>query len=156
MEFVNNKKDIKRNMATLLDGIQQREADEIDLIRRGRNIVIGVVNECLVLMPSRFGGLKNNSMETHNQKKIDEAVDGRETTPEITRALGFEDEENPLGLHAYLRFFAALGLKPYKYKKTFWILPGAEAMLSEFGTKDNSTKPDEGLLKLKRIFGIND
>ena len=67
----------------------------------------------------KFIGYKNNTMNKH-QHNLDK--DGRETNPIITSILHVKTcAPNETLENEYIRYCNSLDIKPYKYKRKYWI-----------------------------------
>ena len=123
MNFVQSMKDIEKNCETINSYLSKPKTEyysyAINLIQRGRCFYVIKENNHYTFYPSRFIGYKNNTMNKH-QHNLDK--DGRETNPIITSILHVKTcAPNETLENEYIRYCNSLDIKPYKYKRKYWI-----------------------------------
>ena len=100
----------------LKSGSSDEKKFALDLVRRGRTIVIYKVNGENHFAPSRFIGYKNNTQDRHisNLEK-----DGRETNPIISEIIG-KYFQNPKTEQKFITYCESLGIVQTNNKRSFW------------------------------------
>lgn len=128
-----------------LNGTDEKEKRfAVDLIQNGMVFLAVRQDKTLCFYPSRFIGYKNNTMEKHLLLGSKKELDGKKTTPKISRVLGktngfVEEADNEFKL-----FCEKIGAKIYDKKRSYWLLETAQELL------------DKELKKIKKLFKSNE
>lgn len=101
----------------LCEGTPEEQLYCSDLIRKGSCFIAYKIGNELRFAPSRYIGYANNSIESH----IEDAGDGRDTNPAISKLLGKLTEDSELEVQ-YLEYCRSLGTTPHNKKRKFWAL----------------------------------
>jgi hypothetical protein len=113
MELVGSWADIQRNIDTLahcLDSSAQSDRDfACHLVKRGICFIVTTRSNTPFFAPSRFVGYTNNTRALHIRN---EAKDGRETNPVLSKILGFAPQPNDEFDLLYRSFCRGLGIIP--------------------------------------------
>ncbi|MFA8436786.1 MAG: hypothetical protein ACEPOZ_19950 [Marinifilaceae bacterium] len=89
MKLIENLNELIENLHTLENYLKSDNPEEkefaMDLVRKGKTILVYKVNGENHFAPSRFSGYKNNSLRKH---EVNDEKDGRDTNPVITKIAG--------------------------------------------------------------------
>ncbi|MBA1245968.1 HNH endonuclease [Pseudomonas luteola] len=116
----------------LCEGTDDEQLYCSDLIRKGKCLIAYKVGQELRFAPSRYIGYTNNSIQSHSE----DAGDGRDTTPAISKLLGKLVENSDLD-QKYIEYCESLGSTPYNKKRKFWTLDLEE---SDFKSHETSSE----------------
>ena len=131
MKFIETLKDLQVNLDTLENYLNSPLVKEreyaLDRVKLGTCFVVYEINGQKHFAPSRFIGYKDNTMGKHDNN---DAKDGRETNPAITRVLKTADASCSLGNDellddSYKAYCIKLGIKPkengaFGVERKFW------------------------------------
>jgi len=125
MEKVTTKEQLWENAATFDQGLESNNKFYKDLLRRGFCFIAIKMGKSLRFYPSRFMGYVGNNEELHRKGKKDHEVDGRETSPTISRLLNrhlvMPDEECYDELEReYQKYCASYGVTPQSRTHKYW------------------------------------
>ncbi|WP_222931720.1 hypothetical protein [Pseudomonas sp. WS 5013] len=116
----------------LCEGTDNEQLYCSNLIRKGKCLIAYKVGQELRFAPSSYIGYTNNSIQSHGE----DAGDGRDTTPAISKLLGKLVENSNLD-QKYIEYCESLGSTPYNKKRKFWTLD-----LEESDFKSNETSSE--------------
>ncbi len=121
------KDDLIQNLDTIESYLnwQSNEEDHQEMlgyIKRGKVFVAYKIKETYHFAPSRFVGYKSNTLEKHRINRSNQKVDGRKTTPAISKLLESTNLQNENINSHFINFCALLDIKPNQKERTFWIL----------------------------------
>ena len=115
--------DIIKNLETLhryLDSDDHQEQEfAIDLVRRGRTILVYKVNGKNCFAPSRWSGYKGNTMDKH---MANDEKDGRETNPELDAIIKSKPFFNSNREAEFIDYCNQLGGEVPNNKRRYWRL----------------------------------
>lgn len=128
-----------------LNGTDEKEKQfAVDLIQNGMVFLAVKQDKTLCFYPSRFIGYKNNTMEKHLLLGSKKELDGKKTTPKISRVLGKTNEFTEEADNEFKLFCEKIGAKIYDKKRSYWLLETAQNIL------------DKELKKIKKLFKSNE
>lgn len=129
-KFISDIVDIQCNLRKIRDylvsGNEKERFFARDKLRRGYNLVHGIVDEDVIFGPSRVVGYKDITLERHNQLGNSNGLNGTETNPAITRVLGQQIKRGDEGWELLEEHFLGLCEKvdvvPVDRPRKFWLL----------------------------------
>jgi hypothetical protein len=120
MDFIKNLNDLIENILVVEKYLNSNDSNEreyaIDLVRRGKTILVYKVNGENHFAPSRFIGYRNNSLSKHagNDEK-----DGRDTNPVIDQIVGRSFSNDKIE-KSFIDYCIKLGIETSKNKRKYW------------------------------------
>jgi len=117
----------RENLNVLQSAISEGDDRAIELLRKGKSIVVGNMGGRLAFAPSRFLGYQDNGIDQHIEERSNR--DGKETNPAIKKALGVERSPNAPAEAEFLRYCRSLGVSPPANQRQYWVLPDASALV---------------------------
>lgn len=135
MELIETREQLLENIATLkkylIGNNQNNKAFAFGIIQNGRNFfVIQEEDKSFSFFPSRFIGYKRNTREKHEWAKSSSLLDGKETSPAISKILAKKHIEHEEFEKEYKMFYRKIGVgKISLRKRRYWILNELEDLL---------------------------
>lgn len=128
--FVKTEKDILENINILYkylsDSEENKKGFAKELIKNGKVFVIINIEGQEFFFPSRFIGYKDNSMEKHEQLKVQKIADGKLTTPIISQILKNTPYHKKKLDERYKLFCERIGITPNSNRRKFWQIKNFE------------------------------
>ncbi len=127
MNLVASREDLEENFSILHSAVKAGDDSAIDLIKKGKSIVVGSFGGEIAFGPSKFLGYTNNTIDQHLELRL--SRDGRDTDRAIAKTLGFEKSINSKAETAFAAYCESLSVSLPANKRGYWVLPSAQELV---------------------------